>query len=77
MTTKDVPDAPENNPDWMDVPTFISNKPFASKQKPKLTPADVRMIRNSCINHTELAFIHGVSKSTIQSVKRKRTWRNV
>jgi len=78
MTTNDAQDAPENNPDWMDVPTFVTNKEFSPKQKPKLTPEIVREIRAEKKQPWKyLAYSYGVSESTIRNAKYRLTWRNV
>lgn len=78
MTTTDAQDAPENNPDWMDVPTFVTNKEFEPFQTPKLTPENVREIRADK-NHPwkYLAYKYGVNESTIRNVKYRLTWSNV
>jgi hypothetical protein len=78
MTTNDAQDAPENNPDWMDVPTFVTNKEFEPFQTPKLTPEIVRAIRAEKKQPWKyLAYKYGVSETTIRTVKYRHTWRNV
>lgn len=43
----------------------------------KLKTHDIKIIRNSDISNTELARIFGVSKSTISSVRKYKTWKHV
>jgi len=78
MTTKDVPDAPESNPDWMDVPKFISNKPVEpNTYRKKLSTEQVKEIRASTDKIAYLAAAYGVSEFTIGKIKTYQSWKNV
>lgn len=57
--------------------TFTFKRMHNSKGNSKVTPNQVRSIRNSDLTNAELAEDYGLKRNTIQRIKARTSWKNV